>query len=129
MTYSMVARCPRTGQFGIGVASFSMAIGRHCDGAVRSNVGVALTQGFPNPRNNYLAINLLGQGHTASQALATLIANDARGDYRQSGQGYFGQYNAVVARGHQPQFYIHRSDFLRCHHNISWRGENMHDRQ
>ncbi|HTE80007.1 MAG TPA: DUF1028 domain-containing protein, partial [Reyranella sp.] len=31
----------------------------------------------------YLAINLLGQGHTASQALATLIANDARGDYRQ----------------------------------------------
>jgi uncharacterized Ntn-hydrolase superfamily protein len=83
MTYSIVARCPRTGQFGIGVASFSMAIGRYCDGAVRSNVGVALTQGFPNPRNNYLAINLLGQGYTASQALATLIANDARGDYRQ----------------------------------------------
>ena len=54
-----------------------------CDGAVRSNTGVTLTQGFPNPRNNYLAINLLGQGHTAGQALATLIVNDARGDYRQ----------------------------------------------
>jgi uncharacterized Ntn-hydrolase superfamily protein len=83
MTYSIVARCPRTGQFGIGVASFSMAIGRHCDGAVRSNVGVAQTQGFANPRNNYLAINLLCQGHTAGQVLATLIANDSRSDYRQ----------------------------------------------
>ena len=83
MTYSIVARCSRSGQLGIGVASFSMAIGRHCDGAVRSNTGVALAQGFPNPRNNYLAINLLGQGHTAGQALATVIANDAHGDYRQ----------------------------------------------
>ena len=83
MTYSIVARCPRTGQLGIGVASFSMAIGRFCDGAVRSNTGVTFTQGFPNPRNNYLAINLLRQGHTAGQALATLIVNDARGDYRQ----------------------------------------------
>ena len=83
MTYSIVARCPRTGQLGIGIASFSMAIGLHCDGAVRSNTGVSLTQGFPNPRNNYLAVNLLVQGHTASQALATLISNDLRSDYRQ----------------------------------------------
>lgn len=83
MTYSILACCTRTGQLGIGVASFSMAIGRHCDGAVRANTGVTLTQGFPNPRNNYLAINLLAQGHTASQALATLIANDSKRDYRQ----------------------------------------------
>jgi len=51
MTYSIVARCPRTGQLGIGVASYSMAIGLYCDGAVRANTGVTLTQGFPNPRN------------------------------------------------------------------------------
>jgi uncharacterized Ntn-hydrolase superfamily protein len=83
MTYSIVARCPRTGQLGIGVASYSMAIGRHCDGAVRSNTGATLTQGFPNPRNNYLAISLLAQGHTAGQALAMLVANDEKSDYRQ----------------------------------------------
>ena len=83
MTYSIVAHCQRTGQFGIGVASFSMAIGRYCDGAVRANTGATLTQGAPNPRNNYLAINLLAQGHTASQALAMLIANDPQSDYRQ----------------------------------------------
>jgi uncharacterized Ntn-hydrolase superfamily protein len=83
MTYSIVARCPRTGQFGIGVASYSIAIGLYCDGAVRANTGVTLTQGFPNPRNNYLAINLLAQGGTAGQALAALVGNDPHSEYRQ----------------------------------------------
>jgi uncharacterized Ntn-hydrolase superfamily protein len=83
MTYSIVARCQRTGQLGLGTASFSMAIGLYCDGAIRSNTGVTLTQGFSNPRNNHLAINLLAQGHTAGQALATLIGNDPHSGYRQ----------------------------------------------
>lgn len=83
MTYSIVARCSRTGQLGIGVASYSMAIGWHCDGAVRANTGVALTLGFPNPRNNYLAINLLAEGHTAGHALRELISDDRNSDYRQ----------------------------------------------
>ena len=76
MSYSIIARCPRTGQFGIGIASYSIAIGIYCDGAVRANTGVTLTLGAPNPRNNYLAINLLAQGRTAGQALTELIAND-----------------------------------------------------
>jgi uncharacterized Ntn-hydrolase superfamily protein len=83
MTYSIIARCPRTGQLGIGIASYSIAIGRYCDGAVRANTGVTLTQGFPNPRNNYLAINLLAQGRTAGQALTELIGNDPDSEYRQ----------------------------------------------
>jgi uncharacterized Ntn-hydrolase superfamily protein len=83
MTYSIIARCPRTGQLGIGVASYSIAIGLYCDGAVRANTGVTLTQGFANPRNNYLGINLLAQGRTAAQALTELVANDPDGEYRQ----------------------------------------------
>src|SRR6266404_5876143 len=83
MTYSIVARCPRTGQFGIGIAGYSIAIGLYCDGAVRANTGVTLTLGFPNPQNNYLAINLLAQGRTAGQALTELIGNDADSEYRQ----------------------------------------------
>ena len=75
---SIMARCPRTGQLGIGVASFSMAIGLYCDGAMRANTGVTLTQGFPNPRNNHLAINLLAQGRTAGQALSELISQRSR---------------------------------------------------
>jgi uncharacterized Ntn-hydrolase superfamily protein len=83
LTYSIIARCPRTGQLGIGIASYSIAIGLYCDGAVRANTGVTLTQGFPNPRNNYLAINLLAQGRTAGQALTELIGNDPDSEYRQ----------------------------------------------
>jgi uncharacterized Ntn-hydrolase superfamily protein len=83
MTYSIVARCPRTGQLGIGVASYSIAIGLYCDGAIRANTGVTLTQGFPHPRNNYLAINLLAQGRTAGQALTELVGDDSDSEYRQ----------------------------------------------
>ena len=83
MTYAVVARCPATGHFGIAVASYSIAIGRHCDGALRANTGAALTLGSPNPRNNYLAVNLLAQGHTAAQALQALLANDADSEHRQ----------------------------------------------
>src|SRR3954469_16961597 len=83
MTFSIIARCPRSGQFGIGIASYSIAIGRYCDGAVRANTGIALTLGNPLPRNNYLAMNLLAQGRTAPQVMAELIANDANNAYRQ----------------------------------------------
>ena len=83
MTYSIIARCPRSGQFGIGIASYSIAIGMYCDGAVRANTGATLTLGNPLPRNNYLAINLLAQGRTATQALAELVANDPDSAYRQ----------------------------------------------
>jgi len=83
MSYSIIARCPRTGQFGIGIASYSIAIGMYCDGAVRANTGVTLTLGAPHPRNNYLAINLLAQGRTAGQALTELTANDPDSEYRQ----------------------------------------------
>jgi uncharacterized Ntn-hydrolase superfamily protein len=83
MTYSLIARCPRTGRLGIAVASYTMAIGAYCDGAVRPNVGVTITQGFPLPRNNRLALNLLAQGCTPDQALAGLAANDGNLEFRQ----------------------------------------------
>jgi uncharacterized Ntn-hydrolase superfamily protein len=83
MTYSVIARCPRSGRLGIATASYTMAIGAYCDGAVRPNVGVTITQGFPLPRNNRLAVNLLAQGYTPSQVLAELAANDGSYEFRQ----------------------------------------------
>ena len=83
MTFSVIARCPRTGRFGIGSASYTMAIGAYCDGAVRPNAGVTITQSAPLLRNNRLAINLLAQGFTPQQALRVLVENDAHCDYRQ----------------------------------------------
>lgn len=83
MTYTLIARCPRSGRLGIATASYSMAIGAWCDGAVRPNVGVAITQDAPLPRNNRLAINALAQGATPQLALAALRDNDVHFTHRQ----------------------------------------------
>jgi uncharacterized Ntn-hydrolase superfamily protein len=83
MTYGVIARCPRSGEYGIAIASYSIAIGLYCDGAMRANTGATLTQGIPNPRNNYLAISLLAQGRAAAQVLRELLANDPDSEYRQ----------------------------------------------
>jgi uncharacterized Ntn-hydrolase superfamily protein len=83
MTFTVIARCPRTGRFGLGSASYTLAIGAYCDGALRPNVGVAITQDAPLLRNNRLATNLLAQGVTPQQALRVLAENDAHYDYRQ----------------------------------------------
>jgi uncharacterized Ntn-hydrolase superfamily protein len=84
VTYSIIARCPRTGQFGIGIASYSIAIGINCDAAVRANTGVTLTLGSPRPQNNHLALKLLAQGRTAGQVLEELRANDPDSGWRQT---------------------------------------------
>ena len=85
MTYALIARCPRTGCLGIAAASYTMAIGAYCDGALRPNVGATLTLGAPLVRNNHLALNALAAGHTPSLALATLEENDPHFAYRQIG--------------------------------------------
>jgi uncharacterized Ntn-hydrolase superfamily protein len=61
-----------------------MAIGAYCDGAVRPNVGVTITQDAPLLRNNRLAINLLAQGFSPQRALHLLAENDTHYDHRQS---------------------------------------------
>ena len=83
MTYTVIARCPRTGRLGIATASYTMAIGAHCDGAARPGVGVTMTQSAPLARNNRLAINSLAHGYTPQLALSALQQNDAHYDYRQ----------------------------------------------
>src|SRR5476651_74108 len=82
MTYSLLVRCPSSGRFGIAMASTSIAIGRLTDG-IRANTGVSVSQGFPNPANNFLAMNLLAAGFTANHALGELIVNDPHSDWRQ----------------------------------------------
>jgi len=83
MIFSVVARCPRTGQRGIGIASDSLAIGMVLDGAMRASSGIGLTQGLPNLRNNRLASSLLAEGFSSTHALNELLANDDAPQYRQ----------------------------------------------
>lgn len=82
MTFSIIARCPQTGRFGLGIATFSLASGGRCEG-IRAGVGVCKTQAFINRGNDLLALELLAQGHSAGHVLRLLERNDPEHAYRQ----------------------------------------------
>lgn len=48
MTFSIIARCPETGQFGIAISSSSIAVGARCPWA-RGGVGAVATQNITLP--------------------------------------------------------------------------------
>lgn len=82
MTFTIVARCPRSGQVGIGIATYSICVGLYCNG-LRGNVGATMTQAFVNQGNNTLALRLLAEGFTPAHVLDELAANDPDFAYRQ----------------------------------------------
>lgn len=82
MTYSIIARCPATGRFGVGTTTFSLACGRRNE-SLRPNVGVSKSQAFYLRRVDPFVLNLLAQGHTPAHIAGLLEADDPDFDYRQ----------------------------------------------
>jgi uncharacterized Ntn-hydrolase superfamily protein len=82
MTFTLLARCPKTGQVGIGIATYSICVGLYCNG-LRGNVGATMSQAFVNQGNNPLGLRLLAQGYTSQHVLNELKANDMNHEYRQ----------------------------------------------
>ncbi|WP_029355026.1 DUF1028 domain-containing protein [Bosea sp. 117] len=83
-TFSIVARCPRTGNLGVAVATAVPAVGATCP-HTRAGVGAASTQSWINP---YLAMDVLdaiASGLDAETALARIIACDPAKEVRQIG--------------------------------------------
>lgn len=56
MTYSILAKCPATGRYGLGIATYSVAVGQWCDGLDRYS-GATMSQAFVRTTNNALALN------------------------------------------------------------------------
>lgn len=82
MTFSLVARCARTGQFGMVISSSSPAVAARC-AHVRAGVGVVASQNVTDPALGPELLALLAAGQTAPDALATLTQGRAFIDYRQ----------------------------------------------
>jgi uncharacterized Ntn-hydrolase superfamily protein len=82
MTFTLLARCPKTGQVGIGIATYSITVGLYCNG-LRGNVGATMTQAFVNQGNNPLGLRLLAKGFLPAHVLSELQANDPHYEYRQ----------------------------------------------
>lgn len=82
MTFSLIARCARTGQFGMVIASSSPAVAARC-AHVRAGVGVVASQNITDPGLGPAVLDLLAQGKSAAAALAAITAGRAHIDYRQ----------------------------------------------
>ena len=82
MTYSLVGRCARTGQFGCAVATSSLAVGSRVPYAV-AGIGAVLTQHRTDPRLGPRGIELLRQGCSAEETLAALVASTPHRAWRQ----------------------------------------------
>jgi uncharacterized Ntn-hydrolase superfamily protein len=81
MTFSLVARCARTGQFGTAVASSSPAVAARCAHA-RAGVGAVASQNVTDPALGPRALDLLERGATAAEAVA-ILARAPHAAYRQ----------------------------------------------
>lgn len=96
MTFSIVARCPRTGQYGVGVATYSPNVGRGCP-VVVANRGAASLQAVVNPALNVMAAEMMSKGMTAKKIIAELLECDPRPDSRQILMvDVYGQAHAVT---------------------------------
>ena len=82
MTFSLIARCAKTGQFGMVISSSSPAVAARC-AHVRAGVGAVASQNITDPALGPLLLNALAQGKPADQALASVTKDRQHIDYRQ----------------------------------------------
>lgn len=82
MTFSLVARCAATGQFGMVISSSSPAVAARC-AHVRAGVGVVASQNVTDPALGPALLEAMAQGATAQQAMAKITSGRSHIDYRQ----------------------------------------------
>jgi uncharacterized Ntn-hydrolase superfamily protein len=82
MTFSIVARCARTGQFGMAISSSSPAVAARC-AHVRAGVGAVASQNVTDPSLGPLLLKALASGKDAKTALSETVSGRAHVEYRQ----------------------------------------------
>ena len=82
MTFSLIARDPGTGAFGIVVSSSSPAVAARC-AHLASGTGAVASQNVTNPALGLRGLRLLGQGLAAPQVIADLVSAERFPAYRQ----------------------------------------------
>ena len=82
MTFSLVARCAESGQFGMVIASSSPAVAARCV-HLRAGVGAVASQNVTDPGLGPLLLDALAAGLSATEALARVTAGRAHIDWRQ----------------------------------------------
>ncbi|MFO1163353.1 MAG: DUF1028 domain-containing protein [Reyranellaceae bacterium] len=110
MTFSITARCPASGMFGIAISSSSPAVAARC-AHVRAGIGAVASQNITDPRLGKRGLDLMAAGASAEAALAELRTSPFI-DFRQlalvdtagrtatlSGAGVLGTHAVVEGSG------------------------------
>lgn len=84
MTYSIVARDPQTGRFGVAVQSHYLGVGPVVPW-LEAGVGAVATQASVNISFGPLGLELLRAGRSAAEVVAALVASDPQAQVRQLG--------------------------------------------
>ena len=107
MTYSIVARDPKTGEFGVAVQSHYFQVGPTVPWAL-SGVGAVATQSRVNVSYGPLGLEYLRAGYTAEQTLNALTSGDSQPEIRQcaivDAAGHVAAHTGskcIAAAGHQ----------------------------
>ena len=82
MTFSISARCPQSGMFGIAISSSSPAVAARCAHA-KAGVGVIASQNITDPALGQRGLTLMASGLSAEQALQELLKDYSFGAWRQ----------------------------------------------
>lgn len=106
MTYSIAARDPLTGRFGVAVQSHAYTVGPIVPW-LEAGVGAIATQAFVNVGFGPIGLEMLRNGWSAEKVIAALVAGDETPEQRQIGvvdtQGRAAAYTGsacVPAAGH-----------------------------
>lgn len=75
MTFSLAARDPATGMFGIGIATSAVAVGNRCPW-VRAGIGAVTTQHRTDTRAGPIGLDLLSKGFSAQETVSLLAASN-----------------------------------------------------
>ena len=84
MTYSIVARDPQTGRFGVAVQSHYLGVGPVVPW-LEAGVGAVATQASVNISFGPMGLEMLRAGRSADEVVAGLVASDERAHVRQLG--------------------------------------------
>ena len=82
MTFTILGRDPSTGELGIGIATYSLAVGATCP-QILPGIGVVTSQAATNPAIGEEIIELMEDGVEPTEAFMRSLANDPHPDYRQ----------------------------------------------
>ncbi len=82
MTFSIVGRCAKSGQFGMAISSSSPAVAARC-AHVRSGVGVVASQNITDPELGFLTLDAMATGMSSTEAIVAVLKDRPYTDYRQ----------------------------------------------